>query len=81
MPGHDLFSLVTPSAAPPSWPIGYVGPGPGAELIPYFLALLALVGAALGAVLRWPIATLRRVFSGARDEHQCDPDEPRHDGA
>ena len=39
---------------------GYVGPGPGLELIPYFLSLLTWVGLAFGAVLAWPIAALLR---------------------
>jgi hypothetical protein len=38
----------------------YVGLGPEQALIPYFLALLAWVGAALIAVLHWPIAALLR---------------------
>ena len=39
-------------------PLAYVGMGPGPEFIPYFMALLGVVGAALLAVVQWPISLL-----------------------
>jgi hypothetical protein len=38
--------------------LAYVGLGPGQELIPYFLALVGFAGAALLAVLQWPLRIL-----------------------
>jgi hypothetical protein len=38
----------------------YAGPGSGVEFIPQFLALLAYVGAAAGAILLWPFFRLMR---------------------
>jgi hypothetical protein len=56
--------------------LAYVGLGPGQEFIPYFLALLAWVGAAFVAVLRWPVgALLRRLRRVLR------ADEPRAAGS
>jgi hypothetical protein len=42
------------------------GPVPGIELIPYFLALLAWVGLALGSILLSPITALLRLFRRRR---------------
>ena len=44
---------------------GYVGLGPGQELIPYFLALVGFVFAAVLAVVQWPVLVLLRLFRGA----------------
>jgi hypothetical protein len=44
---------------------GYVGLGPGQELIPYFLALVGFVFAAVLAVVQWPVLVLLRRFRGA----------------
>jgi len=53
--------LATPAPA-----LGYVGPGPGLEMVPYFFSLLAWIGMALGATLAWPISSLvRRVWPGS----------------
>jgi hypothetical protein len=41
----------------------YFGLGAGQELVPYFLALLTLAGAALGAVLQWPLYILYRLVA------------------
>lgn len=41
--------------------LGYLIPGPAVDFIPYFLALLACLGAAFGAVVLWPLALLLRV--------------------
>jgi hypothetical protein len=61
--GLDFFPLVVPGSLPlPGLVLGYVGIGPGQEFIPYFLALLALVGTALSAVIRWPFAVLARLL-------------------
>ena len=38
--------------------LAYVGMGPGPEFIPYFMALLGVLGAALLAVVQWPLSLL-----------------------
>jgi hypothetical protein len=63
-----LTFLVAPLAvsSPPPAPGGllaYFGLGPGAELIPYFMALMGFAGAAFLAVVQWPIQALYRRFS------------------
>lgn len=67
---HNLESLVLL----PCCLFAYVGLGPGPELIPYFLALLSLVGAALIAVLQWPItafwAYLSRIRRRGEEKHK-----------
>ena len=42
--------------------LAYVGMGPGPEFIPYFMALLGVIGAALIAIVQWPIVALFRWF-------------------
>jgi hypothetical protein len=72
VPGLDccLFLAVPDALAPTfagSWSLlGYVGLGPGQELIPYFLSLLAFAATALLAILQWPLLALRRRLSRAR---------------
>ena len=46
--------------------LAYVGMGPGPEFIPYFMALLGVVGAALLAVVQWPIAAFLGWLRGVR---------------
>jgi hypothetical protein len=58
----------------------YVGLGPEQALIPYFLALLAWVGAALIAVLQWPIAALLRRWRGAKTALQTEALKPAATG-
>jgi hypothetical protein len=60
VPGRNCFMLA------------YAGPGPGLELIPYFLGLLAWAGMAVGAVILWPVSALLRRLRKARaqDSHQ-----------
>ncbi len=41
----------------------YVGLGPGQEFIPQFMALLAVAGTALLAILQWPFVALFRRLS------------------
>lgn len=48
--------------------LGYVGLGPGPEFIPYFLALLGVVGAAFIALIQWPLLVLRSYLKGKRRE-------------
>jgi hypothetical protein len=68
MPGHDpLFLSATASLA--AFPalisdglLGYVGLGPGQEFIPYFLAMLGLLGGATIAVIQWPLAAFLGLF-------------------
>jgi hypothetical protein len=52
--------------------LAYVGLGPGQELIPYFLGLLAWAGAAFLAVLQWPIYALRQRLARRR-QHTAEP--------
>lgn len=63
MLGHSVFLLL---AAPVPCPLAYVGLGPGQEFIPYFFALLGLVGTALVAALQRPAAALLAFLSRAR---------------
>jgi hypothetical protein len=49
------------------------GPAPGVELIPYFLGLLAWLGAALGAILLSPFVALLRRLRRARGVSQEEP--------
>jgi hypothetical protein len=54
------------------------GPAPGIELIPYFLALLAWVGVALGSILLSPITALLRLFRRRRGTPPPEPaSEPK----
>ncbi len=76
MPGPSgLLFVVVPlwfsfPLAVPHGLLAYVGLGPGQELIPYFMALLAWVGAAVGAILLWPITTLFRRLRKAKGDHK-----------
>jgi hypothetical protein len=69
MLGHNDLSLL---AAPHVW--AYIGLGPGQEFIPYFLTLLTFIGAALVAVVQWPIAVLLRLFRKKRNVESIDVD-------
>jgi hypothetical protein len=66
VPGLDhLLSSLAASFSHPLAVLGPLlayGPVPGVELIPYFLGLLAWVGLALAAILRWPLFALLRRF-------------------
>jgi hypothetical protein len=46
--------------------LAYFGLGAGAELIPYFFALVTFAGAAFLAVVQWPIQALYRRFGRAK---------------
>ncbi|HUY33248.1 MAG TPA: hypothetical protein VMV69_10745 [Pirellulales bacterium] len=50
---------------PPMALLAYVGLGP--DFLPYFAALLSLIGAALIAVVQWPIVALLGWLRGKRD--------------
>jgi hypothetical protein len=64
--------LATPSPA-----LGYVGPGPGLEMIPYFFSLLAWIGMALGATLAWPISSMvHRLWWGGAQASPISGDPP-----
>ena len=54
--------MLGPDYLCPVIPLAYAGPSAGLELLPYFLALLAWAGAALGAVILWPLSALLRRF-------------------
>jgi hypothetical protein len=47
---------------------GYVGPGTGLEFVPYFLGLVAWVGAAFAAFLLWPFYALIRRMRGLKQK-------------
>jgi hypothetical protein len=52
---------------------GYVGPGAGLELVGYVLGLLIWMGAALGAILLWPLTALLRRFRKSNDPGGDEP--------
>ena len=56
--------------------LAYVGPGPGPELIPYFLALLSFLGVALIALVQRPISILLGYLSKARRRRHEQTDTP-----
>jgi hypothetical protein len=58
--------LATVVAVPVSGLLAYVGFGPGQEFIPQFMALLAVMGSALFAILQWPFVALLRRFWRAK---------------
>lgn len=68
---HALESIL---AAAPVPLMGYVGLGPGPEFIPYFLALLGVVGAALIALVQWPLFALQAFLR--RRRHPPGQQEP-----
>jgi hypothetical protein len=72
---HALESILVVTPTPL---IGYVGLGPGPEFIPYFLALLGVVGAAFIALVQYPIFALRaflkrRRHSPGQQEKELEP--------
>ena len=76
MPGPDALGFL--ATAPASFPLPVLdlfayGPVPGVELIPYFLALLAWVGFAFGAILLSPLTALLRLFRRARRTPPAQP--------
>jgi hypothetical protein len=83
VPSPDWFAFLElpvsfsfpPSAAPDL--LAYFGLGPGAELIPYFVALMGFAGAAFLAVVQWPIQVLLRRFTRTKNAS----DDDRNDEA
>jgi hypothetical protein len=53
--------------------LAYLGLGAGQEFIPYFLALLAFVWAAVIAVLQWPFFALLRLIRARRAVNPAPP--------
>lgn len=53
--------------------LAYVGLGASPELIPHFVALLSLLGAAALATLQWPVSMLLRYVARSR-RRQADQD-------
>ncbi len=71
MLGHSGFHVLAAFSLAPPLPmaLAYVGLGPGQELIPFFFALLGVVGTAIVAILQWPISVVLRrlrIRTGAR---------------
>jgi hypothetical protein len=62
--------------------MGYFGIGPGLELVPYFLALMGFVGAALLAVVQWPLQALIHRISrrGADPQGDVNSDQNEEPG-
>lgn len=56
--------------------IGYVGLGPGPELLPYFFALLGLIAAAIIAILQWPVGVLLRWLPRRKRLPEGEPHAP-----
>jgi hypothetical protein len=54
----------------------YFGLGPGQELIHFFLGLLVFAGAALVAVLQWPLLALRRFLAKRNRDTELKPPVP-----
>jgi hypothetical protein len=50
----------------------YIGPGSGVEFIPQFLALLAFIGTAAGAILLWPFFTILRFIREKKDRNNVE---------
>lgn len=71
MPDHEYFLLPLARILPGSLP-AYAGPGPGLELIPYFLGLLTWAGMAFGAVILWPVSKLLRRLCKGRCKDQAE---------
>jgi hypothetical protein len=44
--------------------LAYMGLGSGLEFLPYFFALMSLVGAALVATVQWPVLVVIRRLKG-----------------
>ena len=53
--------------------LAYVGLGPGQEFIPYFLAMLGLIGGALLAILQWPLTVLFCLFRRTKGDAKSSP--------
>ena len=72
MPAPELFPLVMfPTSIASLAPrmdivLAYAGLGPAQQLLPHFLALLAVVGAAVVAVVQWPLSALWRRLTQLR---------------
>jgi len=64
MPGPDWSLAAT---------LAYMGLGSGLELVPYFAALLSLVGAALIAVVQRPLLAVARWLKAKADRQEQNP--------
>jgi hypothetical protein len=78
VPGHECFFFLgdCPGSSflhsAPQGVFAYVGLGTGPELLPYLLALLAWAGAALLAILQWPLSKIVRRLKSRRRNLQQD---------
>jgi hypothetical protein len=70
VPGPEWLLWLAGTLPKPGSVLAYVGLGPGQEFIPHFLALLGFIGAALLAIIQWPLLALRRLFARARGAGQ-----------
>ncbi len=66
---NSLFGIASPL-------LGYAGPLPGIEFLPYLLSLLAFVGTALVAAVQWPLAMLRQCFGRKNAQGATAPSTP-----
>lgn len=67
-PANSLFYRKVNVHAPDLFPglLAYVGIGAGPEFIPYFAALMSLLGAAAIATLQWPLSVLLSYVAPSR---------------
>ena len=72
----DLDSFTVPGIG--ALPLAYFGLGEGVELIPYFLALLSLSGAALIAVVQWPFRLVVRCLRRGKLRSKSAPKDDAH---
>lgn len=83
-PANSLFYRKVNVHAPDLFPglLAYVGIGAGPEFIPYFAALMSLLGAAAIATLQWPLSVLLNYVAPSRRRHANRDEESRaNDGA
>ncbi|HVS35024.1 MAG TPA: hypothetical protein VMS17_05540 [Gemmataceae bacterium] len=56
--------------------MAYIGMGPGPDVLPYFFALLGVVGTAVLAVLQWPFLAILNWLKGKRGPKEA-PNAPQ----
>lgn len=66
MPCYIVVVALAVVAMCPGTASAYVGPGPGMEMIPYFMSLLVWAGVAMGGALLWPVSAFISRFRKPR---------------